>query len=46
MAEINLPTKQKQTYRHREQTGSQEQGVGDAEGLTGVWGLADANYYI
>ena len=46
MAEMNLPTKQKQTYR--EQTGSQKQGVGvgDGEGLTGVWGLADANYYI
>ena len=48
MAEMNLPTKQKQTYRYREQTGSQKQGVGvvDGEGLTGVWGLADANYYI
>ena len=43
MAQMNLSTKQKQTYRHREQTcGCQARG----EGWRGSLELADANYYI
>ena len=42
---MNLPTKQKQTHRHREQTCGC-QGWGDGEGSIGSWGLPDANYYI
>ena len=38
MAQMNLSTKQKQTYRHREQTcGCQEGGERQKNGL-GVWG--------
>ena len=39
MTPMNLPMKQKQTHRHREQTCGY-QGVG------GSLGLVDANYYI
>ena len=41
---MNLFTKQKQTHRHREQTGGCQGGVG--ERWIGSLGLADANYYI
>lgn len=45
---MNLPTKQEQTYTHREQTwgcqGGGGRGVGD--GRIGSWGLAHANCYI
>ena len=43
---MNLPTKQKQTHRHREQTGGCRGGGGVGEGWIGSLGLADANYYI
>ena len=42
---MNIPMKQKQTHRHREQSCG-FQGGGGAEGRTGNLGLADANYYI
>ena len=42
---INLPTKQKETHRHREQTCGCQRGWGRVES-TGSLGLADANYYI
>ena len=46
MTQMKLPTKQKQTHRHREQTcGCQGRG-GAEEGRTGKVGLADVNYYI
>ena len=44
MAQMNLPTKQKQTHRHREQTGGYQGGGGG--GWTGNLGLVDANYFI
>ena len=43
MAQMNTPTKQKQTHRHREQTcGCPGEGVGRIVSL----GLVVANYYI
>ena len=45
MAKMNLPTKQKQTHRHRDQTCGC-QGGERGEGWTGSLGLVDANYYI
>ena len=42
---MNLSTKQKQNYRHREQTCGC-QGERGGVGWTGSLGLADANYYI
>ena len=43
---MNIPTKQKQTHRHREQTcGCEGRGV-DGEGWIGSLGLGDANYYV
>ena len=39
MAQINLPTKQKQSYRHREQICGC-QGLGEGEGWTGNLRLA------
>ena len=42
---MNLPTKQKQTHRHREHTCGCQGGGGVEEGRTGSLGLADANYY-
>ena len=41
---MNLSTKQKQTYRHREQTCGCQGGRGVGEGRIGSLGLADANY--
>ena len=41
---MNLPTKQKHTHRHREQTCGCQGGRG--EGWSGKLGLADAKYYI
>ena len=42
---MNLPMKQKQTHRHREQTcGSQGRWGGERK--TGSLGLADVNYYV
>ena len=44
MAQMNLPTENKQTHGHGEQTcGCQE---GEAVGCTGSLGLVDANYCI
>ena len=43
---MNLFTKQKQTHRHREQTGGCQGGRRVGEGWTGSLGLADAIYYI
>ena len=45
MAQINLPTKQKQTHIHREQTCGCW-GWGEDVGGTGSLGLVHANYYI
>ena len=46
MAQINLPTKQRQTHSHREQTcGCQGGGESERVGV-GVLGLADANWNI
>ena len=43
---MNLPTKQKQTHRHREQAcGCQKEGKVGEEWIRSL-GLADANYYI
>ena len=42
---MNLSTKQKQTQRHREQTGGC-QGEVPGKGKTGTLGVADAPYYI
>ena len=38
--------KQKKIHRHREQASCRQGGGEVAEGWTGRWGLADANYYI
>ena len=46
MIQMNLPTKQKQTHRHREQTCVCQGGGGAEEGWAGSLGLVDANYYI
>ena len=46
MTQINLPTKQKQTHRHREQTCVCQGGGAVGEGRIRSLGLADANYYI
>ena len=47
MEQMILSTEQKQTHRHREQTGGcqREGGGGEGEGWTGSLGLADANFY-
>ena len=42
---MSLSMKQKQTHRHREQTGGCQEGRG-GEGWIWSLGLADANYYI
>ena len=44
MAQINLSTKQKQTYRHKGFVVAK--GAGERVGWTGSLGLADANNYI
>ena len=46
MSQINIPMRQKQTHRHREQTCGCQGGRGVEEGWIGSLGLADANYYI
>ena len=46
MAQVNLPMKQKQTHRHREQTCGCQGGGWVGDGWTGSLGLVDANYYI
>ena len=38
MAQMNLPIKQEQTRRHREQTCDCQGGVGEGKGWTKVWG--------
>ena len=43
---MNKSMKQKQTYRHREQTCGCQGGGEAGEGQIGSVGLADANYYI
>ena len=43
MTQMNLSTKQKQTHRHREQTGGAKGEGGVGEGWSGRLGLADAN---
>ena len=43
---MNLPTKQKQTSRHREQTCGGQVGGETGEGWIGSFGLVDANYFI
>ena len=45
MTQMNLPMKQKQTHRHKEETcGCQGGGAGG--GCTGSLGLADTKYYV
>ena len=46
MAQMNLPTKQKQIHRHREQTCGCQGGGEVGERQTGSLGLADGSYYI
>ena len=43
---MNLSIKQKQTHRHREETGGCQGGGAVGEGWSGSLGSADANYYI
>ena len=43
---MNLSMKQKQTHRHKEQTGGCQGEVWVGEGWIGSLGLADTNYYI
>ena len=45
MAQMNLSTKQKQTYRHIRLVVAKVDGW-EGEGWTGNLGLVDANYYI
>lgn len=35
---MNVPSKQKQTPRHGNKTRGGQQGAGEGEGWTGVWG--------
>ena len=42
--QVNIPTKQKQTHRHRGQTCSSQ--GGGRSGERGSSGLAEANYYM
>ena len=44
--QMNLPTQQKQTQRHRKQTCGGQGGEELGEGWMGSLGLADANYSI
>ena len=46
MTQMNLSTKQKQTHRHKEQTGGCQVGGEVGKGWTGSLELADANYYM
>ena len=43
---MNLPSKQKQTHRHRDQTCGCQVGGEEGAGQTGSLGLVDASYYI
>ena len=43
---MNLSTKQRQTHRHREQTGGCQGGGGEGEEWTGGLGLVYAKCYI
>ena len=43
---MNLSVKQKQNYRHREQTGGYQGGGGWGRGGVGGWGLADVGFSI
>ena len=43
---MNLPTKQKQTHSHREQTYMDAKGKTVGEGRIESLGLVDANYYM
>ena len=46
MIQMNIPRKEKQTYRHRQQTCSCPGRREIEEGRIGSLGLADANYYL
>ena len=46
MTQMNLPMKQKQTHRHREQACGCQRRVGEEEGCSGRLASADADYYI
>ena len=46
MAQINLPTKQEQTHRHRELACGCQGGGEQGERWTESLGLVDANWYI
>ena len=46
MTRVNLPVKEKQTHKPREQTCDCQVGAVWGEGWIGSLGLADANYYI
>ena len=46
MAQINLPTKQRQTHSHREQTCGCQGGKGKGVEGTRSLRLVDANHYI
>ena len=46
MIQMNLSTKQKQTHRHREQSGDCQREKGLGEGGSGRLGLADVNFYV
>ena len=45
-AQMNISTKQKQTYRFREQTCDCQGGAAVGKGWTGSLELTDAKYYI
>ena len=45
MVQMNIPTEQKQTHTHGDQTCGC-QGDGEGVGWMGSLGLVDANYYI
>ena len=45
MTQMNLPMKQKQMHRHKEETRGC-QGGGAGGGCTGSLGLADTKYYV
>ena len=46
MTQMNLSMKEKQINSHREQNCGCQGGGGWRKNELGVWGLADANYYI
>ena len=46
MSQMNLSTKQKQTHRHREQTGGCQEGGSCGGRWSGRLRLADVSFYI